>query len=186
VNALAGSAASATDRSVDRQLESRLRARNPAHQYLRAHADEVGEQRVPTLERQIDRLSRASFVSNVRLALYRVQIEELLDQQKAVRATLERDEAEGRAALGSEGLSKSHRLAIEEQVARDEAARIALDAEVAASQAAGAELETKSEALRNDYQAMIDVMLGELARKQASPEPVPAAPAAPATPKTGS
>jgi len=184
VNALAGSAASATDRAVDRQLESRLRARNPAQQYLRAHSDELGEQRVPTLERQVDSLSRASFVSNVRLALYRVQIDELLAQQKAVRTTLERDEAEGRAALGGEGLSKSHRLAIEEQVARDEAARIALDAEVTASQAAEADLEAKSEALRNDYQAMIDVMLGELARKQASPEPAPSP--APAAPKTAS
>jgi hypothetical protein len=179
VNALAGSAASATDRAVNRQLESRLRARNPAQQYLRAHADELGEQRATTLERQLDTLSRASFVSNVRLALYRQELAGLLEQQKAVRTTLERDEAEGRAALTSEGLSKSHRLAIEEQVARDEAARGALDTEIAASQAAEAELEAKAEALKNDYQAMIDVMLGELARKQ---EPAsgtaPAAPAA--------
>jgi hypothetical protein len=188
INALAGSAATGTDRAVNRQLESRLRARNPAHQYLRAHADELGEQRVATLERQVDNLSRASFLSNVRLALYRIELEDLLDQQQAVRTTLTRDEAEGRAALGGEGLSKSHRLAIEEQVARDEAARGALDSEVQASQAAAEELEAKAQALQKDYQAMLDVMLGELERKQTSAEPAqdPAKPEPAAAPKSGS
>jgi hypothetical protein len=171
INALSGSAASGTDRAVARQLESRLRARNPAHQYLHAHADELGEQRVSTLERQVDNLSRASFLSNVRLALYRIELEDLLDQHEAVHTTLERDEAEGRAALAGEGLSKSHRLAIEEQVARDEAARAALGSEVAASQATQKELEGRAQALQKDYQAMVDVMLGELARKKASSEP---------------
>jgi hypothetical protein len=114
----------------------------------------------------------------VRLALYRSELEGLLERQKAVRTTLERDEAEGRATLAGTGLSKSHRLAVEEleeQVARDEAARSALDAELAASQAAEAELETRAEALQKDYQAMIDVMLGELARKRTPPEPAAAA-----------
>jgi len=182
INLLAGSAASGTDRAVDRQLESRLRAHNPAQQYLHAHADELGEQRVPTLEKQVDHLSRASFLSNVRLALYRIELEGLLEQHKAVRTTLERDEAEGRATLADTNLSKSHRLSIEEQVARDEAARGALDAEISASQAAEAELETKAEALQKDYQAMVDVMLGELARKRTPAEPA-AAPAAPAKSK---
>lgn len=194
VNALAGSAASGTDRAVSRQLESRLRARNPAQQYLRAHADELGEQRVALLARQVDDLARVSFLSNVRLALHRIELDDLLDQQQAVRSTLARDEAEGRAALATEGLSRSHRLALEDQVARDEAARGALENEVAASQAAQDDLEARAEALRKDYQAMIDVMLGELARKSASAGPAsgssPTAPAvqpgkaAPA-PKTG-
>ncbi len=180
VNALSGGAASATDRAVNRQLTSRLRARNPAQSYLHAHADELGEQRVITLERQVDTLSRASFISNVRLALYRLEQSDLLEQEKAVRTTLERDEAEGRAALGNEDLSKSHRLAIEEQVGRDEAARIALDAEVSASKQAEKDLEARAEALQRDYQALLDVLLAELTRKQA---PEPQTPAS--TPATG-
>jgi hypothetical protein len=187
INLLAGSAASGTDRAVDRQLESRLRARNPAHQYLRAHADELGAERVGALERQVDSLSRASFLSNVRLALYRIELEDLLEQQKAVRTTLERDEAEGRAALAGEGLSKSHRLSIEEQVARDEAARGALDSEVAATEAAKGELEARAQSLQKDYQAMVDVMLGELARKRAPQEASgnPAKPEPAAAPSSG-
>ncbi len=192
VDALAGTAASATDRAVDRQLEERLRARNPAHQYLRAHADELGEQRARNLERQVDTLSRASFVANVRLALYRFELEDLLDREKAVRTTLERDEADGRAALGSSSLSKTRRLALEEQVARDEAARLALPTEVSASRGAGQDMEARADALQKDYQALIEELLAELRRRQSekdsnaspvSPAKAPAsAPAAPATP----
>ena len=189
VDALAGTAASATDRAVHRQLEERLRARNPAHQYLRAHADELGENRARNLERQVDTLSRASFVANVRLALYRFELEDLLDREKAVRTTLERDEADGRAALVSMSLSKTTRLALEEQVARDEAARLALPTEVSASKNAEQDMEARAEALQKDYRALIEELLAELRRRQSQKDSSasPAAPAkapssAPATP----
>lgn len=192
VDALAGTAASATDRAVDRQLEERLRARNPAHQYLRARTEELGEQRVNSLERQADTLSRASFVANVRLALYRFELEDLLDREKAVRTTLERDEADARAALGSTNLSKTTRLALEEQVARDEAARLALPTEVAASKNAEQDMEARAEALQQDYRGLVAELLAELQRRQTEKDtsdapaitpaktPAPATPAAPA------
>lgn len=174
VDALAGTAATATDRAVDRQLEERLRARNPAQGYLRDHVDEFGEQRADALERQVDALSRASFVANVRLALYRIELEDAIEQEKAVATTLERDEAEGRAALESKTLTKSHRLAIEEQVARDEAARRELPAEVSATRSAEKDLEARAEQLQKDYQALLEELLAELARRQKQAADAPA------------
>jgi hypothetical protein len=169
LDALAGAASAATDRSVGRQLEARLRAQSSAHAYLRAHADELGEQKVPALARQADAVSRASFISYVRLALYRLELDDLLDQQKAVRTTLERDAAEGRGALASDTLSKSHRLAVEEQVAKDEAARQALDGEIDASERARQDMEGRESALQQEYRAVLDAVLGELQNAQAAP-----------------
>src|SRR5688572_14578496 len=188
VDSLAGTAASATDRAVDRQLEERLRARNPAQRYLRAHVDDFGEQRANALERQIDTLSRASFVSNVRLALYRSELEAALDDEKAIATTLERDEAEGRAALEAQTLTKSHRLAIEEQVARDEAARLALPTEVSASKNAEKDLEARAQQLQKDYQALLEQLLAELAKRQqeASANPAAAEPSNGGTKASGS
>lgn len=178
VDSLAGTAATATDRAVDRQLEERLRARNPAQRYLRSHVDDFGEQRANALERPIDALSRASFVANVRLALYRNELEAALEQDKAVATTLERDEAEGRAAIESKTLTKSHRLAIEEQIARDEAARLALPTEVSASKNAEKDLEARARELQKDYQALLEQILAELAKRQqeAAANPAPAKP----------
>jgi hypothetical protein len=171
VDALAGAASAATDRSVGRQLEARLRAHSSAHAYLRAHADELGEQKVPALARQVDAVSRASFISHVRLALYRLELDDLLDQQKAVRTTLERDAAEGHGALASDTLSKSHRLAVEAQVAEDEAARQALEGEIEASERARQDMEGRGSALQQEYQAVLDAVLAELQRKHAAPAP---------------
>jgi hypothetical protein len=171
VDALAGSAAAATDRAVDRQLEQRLRSRNPAHRQLSLHADELGEARVNGLEPKVDSLTRASFVANVRLHLYRLELDDLLDQEKAVLSTLERDEAAGRATLAEQGLSKSYRLAIEDQVAKDEAARQAIPNEVTAGKAARADLASRAETLQKDYRALVDGLLAELERiETSSPE----------------
>lgn len=178
VDALAGTAASATDRAVAHQLEERLRARNPAHQYLRAHAEELGAQRVRNLERPVDALSRASFVANVRLALYRFELADLLDRERAVRTTLERDEADGRAALASTRLSKTSRLALEEQVARDEAARLALPTEVSASKNAEQDMEARAEALQKDYGALLEELLAELRHRESEAEAGPTSRAA--------
>jgi hypothetical protein len=188
VDSLAGTAASATDRAVDRQLEERLRARNPAQRYLRAHVDDFGEQRANALERQVDTLSHASFVSNVRLALYRNELEAALDDEKAIATTLERDEAEGRAALEEKTLTKSHRLAIEEQVARDEAARLALPTEVSASKNAEKDLEARAQQLQKDYQALLEQLLAELAKRQqeAAANPTAAKPSNGGTKASGS
>jgi hypothetical protein len=180
VDALAGTAATATDRAVARQLEERLRSHNPAQRYLHTHADELGEGRVNALERRIDTLSRASFVANVRLHLYRLELDDLLEQEKAVRSTLERDEAENRATLGQEGLSKSYRVSLEEQVARDEAAREAIPSEVSASKGSLKDLEARAESLQKDYQALIDELLAELERRQAMAPEKPTGATAPA------
>lgn len=176
IDAFAGTAATATDRAVDRQLEDRLRAHNPAWRYLQMHADELGEQRVNALERPIDTLTRASFVANVRLALYRRELGDLLDQEKAVRTTLERDEADSRASLESDGLSRSYRLAVEDQIAKDEAARLALPTEVAASRAAEKDMEARAEALQHDYQSLVDSILAKLDERQAEAATAPAKP----------
>jgi hypothetical protein len=175
VDALAGSAATATDRAVDRQLQERLRARNPAQGYLRAHVDDFGAQRANALERHVDALSRASFVSNVRLALYRSELDEALDQKDAIATTLERDEAEARAALESKTLTKSHRLALEERVERDEAARTALPTEVSASMNAEKDLEARAQQLQKDYQALLEQLLADLAQRQREAAENPAA-----------
>ena len=177
INSLSNTAATGTDRAVERQLEGRLRERNPAQRYLHAHSDLVGPQRLASLERQVDLLSRASYVAHVRLELYRQQLEALLEQEKAVRTTLDRDEAEGRAALESTDLSKSERLSLEEQITKDEVARGALAAEVTASKTAEKDLETRAATLKDEYQALLTGLVNELEQKRANAPPAPAAPA---------
>ena len=177
INNLSNTAATGTDRAVERQLEGRLRERNPAQRYLHAHSDLVGPQRLASLERQVDLLSRASYVAHVRLELYRQQLDTLLEQERAVRTTLDRDEAEGRGALESTELSKSERVSLEEQITKDEVARGALDAEVNASKSAAKDLETRAAALKDEYQALLTALINELEQKRASAPPAPVAPA---------
>ncbi len=186
-DALGSTAASASERAMERQLDQRLHDHSHATRYIKAHTDELGERNVEALARQAAAITRASFVSNVRLSLYRRELDDLLEQESDVRATLERSEADANAELATGGLSKSYKASVEERLANAKAARLTLDTEVTASKNALADMDLRITSLQKDYKALIDVLLAELERKQAAkPEkrttkaPPPAA--TPATP----
>jgi hypothetical protein len=87
---LGGAAVGAMERGVNKQLEERLRSYNEAHRYIEDHQDELGKPNLDTLEKQADKIARASNVAHVRLELYRREIEALLDDSSSVRSTLDR------------------------------------------------------------------------------------------------
>jgi|GEM_PF-3518219 len=173
---LGGMAAAIAQRSVERQFERRLEAHSEAARYLEDERDVLGEQNLPTLEKQSDAITRASFVSHVRLELYRREIESLLEEKATVKATLDRTLQEDNATLAGGNLSKGHKAALEARVAAKQSAQAALDKEVSDSASALETMEQRNETLQKDYQAVLDAVLAELEAK-AEAAPPRAAPA---------
>lgn len=168
-DALGAAAAAATERAIARQLDERLSRHSPAAEYIEAERERLGERNVELLEKQAAAITRASFMANVRLALYRRELDELLEDEASVRATLDRRVTSDEAALGKADLSKRQRARLEERLARARAARAALDTEAGAARAAVADLDARSEALGKDYQTLITTVLDELERKKSEP-----------------
>lgn len=203
-DALGGAAAAATVRAIARQLDEDLQRHSPATEYLEAEREKLGERNIEALGKQAAAIARASFVANVRLELYRRELDQLLEEEADVRATLDRGVNDSQAALANEELSKRQRARLEERASRARAARTALDGEAGGARAAATDLKARSEALRKDYQTLITTVLDELERRKSEPtatkpeppakptpapveptapvEPAPAAPAAPVQP----
>jgi len=134
---------------------------------------------VPALEQQADGIARASFVAHVRLELYRRELERLLNEEANVRATLDRNEAEGTRALGEVGLSKARTADIEQRLAATRATRTAMDKELVAARLAVADMEAKTKALKADYDTLVATLLKDLERKDTVKASVAAKPVAP-------
>ena len=192
-DALGGAAAAATERAIARQLDERLRRHSPATEYLEAERERLGERNVEVLEKQAATITRASFMANVRLELYRRELDKLLEDEANVRTTLDQSVNDTEAALAKEALSKRQKSRLEERLSRARAARTALDGEAGAARAATADLKARSEAIRKDYQTLITTVLDELERKKSEPVaakserpvkpgPAPVEPAAPVAP----
>jgi hypothetical protein len=169
---LGGTAAAVAQRAIDRQLERRLEGHSEAARYLESERDVLGEQNLPTLDKQSRAITHASFVSHVRLELYRRELERLLDEKETVKATLERSASEDQAANARGNLSKAKHEQLEARSAANQAARAAFDKEVAEGNSTLDALERRIEALQREYQTVIDGVLAELTAKQkAAPAP---------------
>ncbi|HEU4577996.1 MAG TPA: hypothetical protein VFS67_07065 [Polyangiaceae bacterium] len=175
-NELGNAAAYAADRSLDRQQEQRLDAHSEAAHYLEAHTQELGARTLDALSKQSRALTRASFIAHVRLELYRRELASLLEEEQSARATLERDEAETRAALARSDLPKTQKPVLERRLTDLGARRAELDKELPLAKTASEDASAHIEALQKDYQAALSALLAAL--DQAAPEAAAGAPAA--------
>jgi len=77
---LGGTAAAAAERAVQRELEERLHERGEATRYIDAQREALGERNVAALEKRADAISWTSYLTYVRLDLYKSELEELVAQ----------------------------------------------------------------------------------------------------------
>ena len=180
-NELGNAAGYAADRAIERQAEQSLAAHNDASRYLEAHSSKFGERNLDGLNKHTRILSRVSFVTHVRLELYRRELASLLEERSRVSGALERDESEARAALTQTDLSKTQRTSLERQLDETQAGRAALSKELPLAQSALEDMQGRIETLHKDYDAMLAALLAAL-DQPASATPEPATPAPKATP----
>ena len=181
-NELGSAAGYAADRAIERQAEQSLAAHNDASWYLETHSGKFGERNIDGLTKHSRTLSRVSFVTHVRLELYRRELESLLEERSRVSAALERDETETRAALGQSDLAKTQKTTLERQLSETQARRAALSKELPLAESALEDMEGRIETLHKDYDAMLAALLAAL-DQPAPATPEPAAPAPATTPK---
>ncbi len=159
---LGGTAVAAMERGVDKQLEERLRAHSEAHRYIEDHEDELGKPNIETLKKQADRIAHTSNIANVRLELYRREVEALLNEASDVRSTLDRTIQESDATLANASASKSKKAAAQKHKDAAQKARASLDAEVEQDRRGLEEMQQRITTLQNDYRAALDALLADI------------------------
>jgi hypothetical protein len=177
---LGGTAAGAAERAVQRELEERLHERGEATRYIDAQREALGERNIAALEKRADAISWTSYLTYVRLDLYKSELDELVAQEANVRTTLERSEREGQAAIDSGKLSKARRAAVEQRMASHAKARAAIDKELPLAKQDLDTMDDELEALKRDYEAVIQGVIAELEQKAAGGTPGKTASAPPA------
>lgn len=170
-NELGNAAGYAADRAIERQAEQTLAAHNDASRYLETHSSKFGERNLDGLNKHARILSRVSFVTHVRLELYRRELDSLLQERSRVSGALERDESEARAALTQTDLSKTQRTSLERQLDEAQAGRAALSKELPLAQSALDDMQGRIETLHEDYDATLAALLAALDQPAAATPP---------------
>lgn len=177
-NAFGNAGSYALQRAADRQFDERTKAHSEVLRTVDAERHRLGRQNVDTVERQAAAIAHASYLTHVRLELYRRELAGLLDEESKVKKTLERNLAEDSAILNDTTLPKARKARVEARVARTQAAQAELAKESPLAHPALEDMDQRLAALHKDYDAALKALIqsyeGKPAVTQAPEEDAPA------------
>lgn len=166
LQATGGAAVHGLDRAITKQLEERMRARNHAHRLLEEHAETLGKPNVETLEKQVDSISRASYLLRVGLVELKRDLEARVEEGERVRETLDRVVEESRARSADASRSERERALQEQRLQAAQSARARLDTELEDAKRAIPELDQRIEQLTKDYEQAFEAWKQRLVERK--------------------
>jgi hypothetical protein len=167
-----GAATGALKRSVDKQLEERLRDHNEAHRYIDDNQDALGKKNVEALKKQADKIAYVSYIVNVASAETRDKLERMIAEGSQVKSTLDREISESNEIANDAARGNADREAAKKRGEAATAAKAKIDSELAQAESVQKDLENRVNKLKTDYQAAIDALKKKIDEKaQAAPPP---------------
>jgi hypothetical protein len=169
---IAGTATTAVNKAVEKQMKERLRGDNEAQAYVEAHAEAIGQKSVEKVRDQVDTLTELSYTVNVGLERTRRQLQSQLDEASKVRNTLEtaakNADEQAQDATQPDGDRKAAKTRAE--AARASASRI--ESEQQQAKSVLDETEKRINKVRTDYQTAFDALI-KSAEEKAAAAPAP-------------
>jgi hypothetical protein len=167
-----GPASAALDKSVEKQLEKRMREHNEAHRFIEANEETLGKPNREKLEKQADGISYSSYVVNVGVELEKEKLNRLIAEGEAVKKTLDRVIEEKKAIAADANRPESVKQAAQREVDRAETAKSKIDQEIEQTREAIKEIDNRIKALRDEYQKAFSELKTKVQEK-AKAEPPP-------------
>jgi chromosome segregation ATPase len=166
-----GPASHALEKSVEKQLEERLRKRNEAHRYLEAHEEPLGKNNRPKLEKQVDEISFTSYVVNVGVEEEKEKLQRLVSEGNDVKTTLDRVIQENKAIVDDPNAKESQKNAAQKEIEAAEKAKQKIDQEIEQTQGVLKEIDNRIKTLREEYKKAFDELKKKVDDKKKSEPP---------------
>lgn len=171
-----GPASAALEKSVEKQLEERLREVNEAHRYIKMHEEPLGKQNIDKLETQADDISYASYNVNMGVEQERYRLQRLIDVGEDVKKTLDRVIEENKAIAADASKPESVKKAAQGEVDAAETAKAKIDQEIETTKKDLEQMDDRIKALRDEYQKAFDQLKQKVQeKKQSEPAAAPKA-----------
>lgn len=124
-----GTVLKALEDAVEKQLEERMREKNEAHRIIERNRVALAKE-APVLEKQADKITRASYLVHIEMVEAKVRLNALLAEGEQVQKTLDDAIAAERAFQGEAGRTEPEKKASAERIAAMEKSRGLLSSSV--------------------------------------------------------
>jgi hypothetical protein len=156
---LGGAAAGALKRTVDKQLEERLKQANDAHRMIDENEETLGKNNVGTLHTQADEIAHASYVAYIELPTKRAELKAMMEQRSKVLSTLEDKIKEDQKVVDSSDASDAEKKDAEARITELQASKDKLEQNQQAHKDAMKDLDKRIAAVQKKYDAALDALL---------------------------
>ena len=166
-----GPASAALEKSVEKQLEERLREQNEAHRYIKMHEEPLGKQNKEKLEKQADDIAFASYIVNVGVDEEKEKLERMVAEGEDVKKTLDRVIEENKAIAADANRPESVKKAAQAEVDAAETAKGKIESEIQQAQHVLTEIDNRIKTLRDEYSKAFDGLKQKVEEKKKSAAP---------------
>lgn len=164
-----GTVGASLKEAVDKQIEKGLRAHNDAHLIIERYRESLGRPNAAALDKQVDDISSASYLANIRAVELKGETLRLIDEASTVKRTLQQSIDEERAFQAEAGRSAADKKASSERIAKMEDSKVRIDAAIPQLQALAKDIDQRNDAMRKEYAAALDNLRRAIAARAARP-----------------
>jgi hypothetical protein len=149
---LSGTTTHALEKSVEKQIQKRLRDRNDAHRIIDEREDSLGKPNREKLETHADEIANASYLTYVGMEETRRELVALVDAAGDAKTTLDNSIVESRNQSSAPGRSDAEKKKATARADAAEAAKTKVDTEVEESKKLLEGVEQRQKALKDAYE----------------------------------
>lgn len=160
-----GGAAGAFKRTIEKELEQKMRDANEAHVLIDRYEEELGKANADKLRTQADEIAEASYTAYIELPTRKYQLERMIAEGAEARATLDREIADERKTIDDPDASAAAKKRAEARVTTLEDKKVALDDKLDAARQRQAQLEQDVKMAQDSYQRALDDLLDAINAK---------------------
>jgi hypothetical protein len=162
---VAGGVVYAMNDAMTRQLQKRLRARNEAFVIIERYKTALGPQNVASLEKLADDVAQASYDVHVLMIAQRARFQRLVDENGAVKKTLDRYVEDETAFAMESGRTEPERKASQDRVTAATKSKAEIEATASQAEAVGKQMDASIDAATKDYDAALRALRAKVVEK---------------------
>ncbi len=167
---VSGATSNALEKTVQKQLEKRLREDNEAHRIIDDREDSIGKPNREKLEHHADEISLASYLTHVGLEETRRDLVNMVQAGNDAKSTLDKSIEKSRAETTAAGRSDAEKKKAQARLDAAEAAKAKIDTEVQEAQKVLEGAEDRMKKLKDEFdKAITDLKQKVEAKKSEAP-----------------
>jgi hypothetical protein len=160
-----GGAAGAFKRTMEKELEQKMRDANEAHVLIDRYEEELGKANAEKLRKQADDIAEASYTAYIELPTRKYQLERMIAEGTDARATLNREIDDERKTIDDPKASADAKKRAESRIASLEDRKRTLDERLDVAREREKKLEQDVKMAQESYRRALDDLLDAIDKK---------------------